>query len=233
MPKNKSSRARQVRRFRHNLLDGAPMRRRKMRVGKISAEERRKGILAAALEAFAEQGFAAARLDDVAEKAGVAKGTLYLYFKDKEALFEALILSAVGPVLARFETLAAQEDISTDRLLAKFLDLFRAEVLETPRKKLLRLIIAEGPYFPKIARFYHRHVVSRGLALLRVIAERAWRRGELRSDALVRFPHLMFAPLLLSVVWDGLFSAFAPLDVKGLLQAHHQLIVASSQKDVP
>jgi AcrR family transcriptional regulator len=232
MPKNISSRARQVRRSRHNVLDGTPSRR-KTRVRKISAEERRQGILAAALEAFAAQGFAAARLDDVAEKAGVAKGTLYLYFKDKEALFEALILSAVAPVLARFETLAAQEDISIDRLLSKFLDLFRAEVLETPRKKLLRLIIAEGPHFPRMARFYHRQVVSRGLALLRVIAERAWRRGELRSDALVRFPHLMFAPLLLSVVWDGLFSAFAPLDVKGLLRAHHQLIVASSQKDVP
>jgi AcrR family transcriptional regulator len=213
------------------VLNGIPLRR-KRRVRKVPTEERRQGILAAALEAFAEQGFAAARLDDVAEKAGVAKGTLYLYFKDKEALFEALIFSAVAPVLARFEVLAAQEDIPTDRLLSKFFELFRTEVLETPRKKLLRLIIAEGPHFPKMARFYHRHVVSRGLAIMRVIAERAWRRGELRSDALVRFPHLMFAPLLLSVVWDGLFSAFAPLDVKGLLRAHQQLIVASSQKDV-
>src|SRR5262249_25606246 len=196
MPKPTSSRARRVRRSRQYVLTDRVPSRRQTRTGKISAEERRQRILAAALEAFAEQGFAAARLDDVAENAGVAKGTLYLYFKDKEALFEALILSAIAPVLARFEALAVQEDVSTERLLAKFLDLFRTEVLETPRKKLLRLIIAEGPRFPKVARFYHRQVVSKGLALLRRIAERAWRRGELRSDALVRFPHLMFAPLL-------------------------------------
>ena len=197
------------------------------------AQARRQAILDAALTVFAAQGFEAARLDDVAARAGVAKGTLYLYFKDKEALFEELVRGAVTPIMERVATAALSPDMKPAQLLAMFFALFQREVLGTKRKLLLRLIIAEGPRFPAIANFYYREVVARGLALMRNVASEAVARGEFSSDAAARFPQLIVAPLLLAVIWDGLFSKIEPLDVAGLLSAHCDLLTAGTGKNAP
>lgn len=194
-------------------------RRRSMPV-----EHRRRHILAAALDVFAKQGFAQARLDDVARQAGIAKGTVYLYFPTKEALFEALIRSAVDPVLARVEGAATQAELPFDAFLDKLFEAFRSEVLGTERKLVLQLLLREGAQFPEVAEFYHREVLSRGLALMRTVAARAVARGDLAGDALARFPHLIMAPLVLSIVWDGLFGLIDPLDVEGLLAAHKDVL---------
>jgi AcrR family transcriptional regulator len=178
------------------------------------------------LSVFAEHGFEAARLDEVAQRAGVAKGTLYLYFQHKEALFEELVRSAVAPVIDTLGKVAADPTIPAGAVLDAFFAAFEREVLGTRRKLLLRLIIAEGPRFPAIAEFYYREVVTRGLALMRTVAERAARNGEFASDAAARFPQLIVAPLLVSVIWDGLFSRIDPLDVGGLLRAHREVLAA-------
>ena len=191
---------------------------------------RRQAILEAALSVFAERGFEAARLDDVAGRAGVAKGTLYLYFRDKQALFEALVRNAVSPIMDEVGKVAAVPDMPAAKALETFFTLFEKEVLGTERKLLLRLIIAEGPRFPAIARFYHREVVSRGLALMRALAERAAKNGEFASDAAARFPQLIVAPLLLAVIWDGLFGKIDPLDVGGLLRAHREALTGKTRK---
>ncbi len=199
--------------------DKAPSRRQQ------ASEQRRRAILDAGLEVFAAHGFAAARLDEVAEKAGVAKGTIYLFFKDKEDLFEQIVLGAIGPVIARLEGVAQQADLPVDVLLTRLFEVFRTEILATKRKEITRLVIAEGGRFPKIAAFYHREVISKGVALMRRVAQRAMERGEMHSDSLARFPHLAFAPLLLAVIWDGVFAKIDPLDVEGLLAAHRELLL--------
>ncbi|HJZ31282.1 MAG TPA: TetR/AcrR family transcriptional regulator [Hyphomicrobiaceae bacterium] len=188
------------------------------------AAARRQAILEAALTEFAARGYEAARLDDVAAAAGVAKGTLYLYFKDKQALFEELVLGALTPIMDRIGAARLSPDIKPLDVIEMFFALFQKEVLGTPRKHLLRLIIAEGPRFPSIAEFYYREVVMRGLALMREIAGAAVARGEFATDAAARFPQLIVAPLLLAVIWDGLFSNIAPLEIDGLLRAHRDLI---------
>ena len=119
------------------------------------------------------------------------------------------------------------------QIVAMFFALFQREVLGTKRKLLLRLIIAEGPRFPAIANFYYREVVARGMALMRTIASEAVARGEFTSDAAARFPQLIVAPLLLAVIWDGLFSKIEPLDVAGLLDAHCDLLTAGTGKGAP
>lgn len=200
------------------------------RTRRIAPEARRQAILAAALAVFAERGFEAARLDDVAARAGVAKGTLYLYFRDKEALFEALVRNAVSPIMEEVGKVAALPDISATKALETFFALFQKEVLGTERKLLLRLIIAEGPRFPAIAQFYYREVVSRGLALMRALAERAAKNGEFATDGPARYPQLVVAPLLLAVVWDGLFGKIDPLDVGGLLRAHREALAGTGRK---
>jgi len=194
-------------------------------------EARRQAILAAALKVFASHGFAAARLDDVAARAGVAKGTLYLYFRNKEALFEALVRHAVSPLLQHMSTVATAPDIAPLEALETFFTLFEKEVLGTERKLLLRLIMAEGPRFPAIAEFYYREVVAHGLRMLRALAERAIQDGAFASDAPARFPQLIVAPLLLAVLWDGLFARIDPLDVGALLRAHRQVLTGTTGKD--
>lgn len=198
--------------------DDASARRR------TDAEARRAAILDAALTVFAAHGFEAARLDDVAAKAGVAKGTLYLYFKDKEALFEAMVRSAVAPVMDNMGAAAAMPGIKPADFLKLFFATFEREVLGTRRKLLLRLIMTEGPRFPRIAEFYYREVVSRGIGMMQAVAQRAVESGDFTSDAAARFPQLIVAPLMLAVIWDGLFGKMHPLDMPKLLDAHLELL---------
>jgi AcrR family transcriptional regulator len=191
----------------------------------MPAADRRQAILDAALDVFSDKGFALARLDDVAVRAGIAKGTIYLHFADKEDLFRTLVTVAAGPVLDRIEQIAAQ-DLPVAPLLDALFRMFRSEVLGTRRKDIMRLVLTEGGRFPEIAALYHREVISRGLPALRKLLARAAERGELASDAPARFPHLVMAPLLVSLVWDRLFSPFEPLDVGALLEAHRSLLLA-------
>ena len=194
-------------------------------LGRRDPEARRQAILEAALAVFTAEGFAAAKLDHVAEKAGVAKGTIYLHFKDKQDLFEQMVREAVSPVIVRLEALAQLPDLPVDMILQGMFNLFRTEVLGTQRKDLLRLVLTEGPRFPAIGAFYHREVVSRGLKLMGELLERAKANGELSADGLVRFPQIIVAPLILAVVWDGLFAAIEPLDVQGMLAVHRELLL--------
>jgi AcrR family transcriptional regulator len=197
-----------------------------------ATDERRRIILAAALEIFSRQGFAAARLDDVASQAGVAKGTLYLYFPNKQTLFEELIRSYVSPL---FDKLAhdTPPSVPPQIFIGQFLEMFRTQVLGTERQRILQLLITEGARFPAIAEFYHREVVSRGIQLVRGVLERAAREGMPSAPALIQYPQLLVAPLIVSVIWDGLFGRMHPLDVEGMLKAHARLLLTSSQEPKP
>ncbi|HKG76053.1 MAG TPA: helix-turn-helix domain-containing protein, partial [Beijerinckiaceae bacterium] len=135
-----------------------------------SEEERQaklQAILDAALDVFAEKGFADTRLDDVAARAGVAKGTIYLYVESKQALFEALVRSGITAPLAAVEAQVLALDATAETMLRMLFAALRREVLQTRRKEIVRLVLAEAHRFPDIAAFYHREVVSRGMALLR------------------------------------------------------------------
>jgi AcrR family transcriptional regulator len=189
---------------------------------------RRDAILAAALEEFSARGFAAARLDDVAARAGVGKGTIYLHFRDKQALFQELVTTMLVPFIANLET-PPPAGLPIRIVLERLIDLFVREVYGTERRKLIRLIMTEGPRFPQLAEFHYHHVVKRALAAMRALLEGALRRGELRNDALVRFPQLVIAPAMMAIVWSGLFDRFAALDVAALMRAHLDLIFGTGE----
>jgi AcrR family transcriptional regulator len=184
--------------------------------------ERRDAILAAALDEFSAQGFAAARLDDVARRAGVAKGTIYLYFRDKEALFQELVRSLLTPVVGSVEALR-DANIPVRMLADRLVDLFVDEIFGTRRRDVIRLMITEGRRFPKLAEFYHREVLSRIMTAMRTLLARAAERGEV-PDTLVQFPQLLAAPGIVAVVWTGLFDKYEPLDVRAMMKAHVELI---------
>ncbi|MEA2994075.1 MAG: hypothetical protein QOD40_2995 [Alphaproteobacteria bacterium] len=189
----------------------------------LQSVKRKEAILAAALEEFSASGFAATRLDDVANRAGVAKGTIYLHFRDKEMLFQELIRAQLSPLVAALEG-APLADLPMRSVAENLIDLFVREIFGTRRKDVLRLIITEGPRFPKLAEFYYREVVERLLGVLRRLAQRAVEKGELPNDSLVRFPQLLGAPGIVAIVWSGLFERWAPLDVQAFMHAYLDLI---------
>jgi AcrR family transcriptional regulator len=187
------------------------------------AAERRQAIIEAALDEFIARGFTATRLDDVAKRAGVAKGTIYLHFKDKESMFEELIRTAIVPVVGR---LHAPPPIggSVRDAVEGFARTFIQEVVSTRRADIVRLIVAEGPRFPAIADFYYREVVSRGLAAMHTLIELGVARGEIQHKDLARFPQILVAPVIVAVIWQSLFSRHAPLDATEMLRVHLDLI---------
>jgi AcrR family transcriptional regulator len=222
MPQNRERRAK-FQANASNRRSGSLVRRR--RAARAAPEERQDHILRAALEVFSEHGFAATRLEDVAHRAGVAKGTLYLYFPDKEALFERMLQSVVALPLARLAALAADETLPPAAAIGHLFAFLQTEVLNTPREKVIRLIISEGPRFPRLAKFYYDEVISKGLASLRAIAGREKGRAGPNIEAVARFPQLLFAPVLTSVVWRSLFSEFEPLDIPALLETYKRILL--------
>lgn len=191
--------------------DGPRWRRRK--------EARPQEILDAALAVFAEKGFAAARLEQVAARAGISKGTLYLYYDGKEALFEAVVRSAIVPRLAGAEETLRDHHGSAAELLAM---LYRhlAEVVADPQVAAIpKLVIAESGNFPELARFYLREVVSRGLRLMAAVLELGQARGEFRPMKPAHATRLMIAPILFLALWRQSLGRheLVPLDGRAFL----------------
>ena len=191
------------------------------------SSERREAILAAALDEFSSRGFEAARLEDVARRAGVAKGTIYLYFRDKENLFQELIRTMLTPLVGTIEAMG-QADVPLPMLADRIVDLFVSQVYETRRKDVVRLMISEGRRFPKLAEFYYREVLSRIIAAMRALLGRAAARGEV-PEGLADFPQIIAAPGLVAIVWSGLFERFEPLDVRKMMKTHFDLLFAQGR----
>jgi len=185
---------------------------------------RREAILAAALDEFSARGFEATRLDDVARRAGIAKGTIYLYFRDKESLFQELVRTMLTPLVGSIEAMG-KADLPLSALAGPIVDLFVREIYETRRKDVIRLMIAEGRRFPKLAEFYYREVLSHIIAAVRGLLARAAARDEV-PQGLVDFPQIIAAPGLLAIVWSGLFEKYEPLDVRAMMQTYVELLLA-------
>src|SRR4051812_49151024 len=186
------------------------------------AAERREAIVAAAMEEFIARGFAATRLDDIAKRAGVAKGTIYLHFKDKESMFEELIRTAIVPLVGRMHSPPPLGGSVRDAIEG-FVRVFVQEIATTKRGDIVRLIVAEGPRFPAIADFYYREVVSKGLAGMKAMIELGIARGEIKQKNLARFPQIVIAPAMIAVIWQSLFAKHAPLDAMEMFRTHLDL----------
>ena len=187
------------------------------------AAGRRQAIIEAALEEFVARGFAATRLDDVAKRAGVAKGTIYLHFEDKEALFQELVRTALVPLIRRLAAPPPAGGSVRDKL-ENFALTFVEEVVATRRGDIVRLIVAEGSRFPSIADFYYREVVSRGMTAMRALIDRGIKSGEIRQQGLADFPQIVIAPAIVAVIWHGLFGKHAPLDANAMFRVQLDLI---------
>src|SRR5690349_22562569 len=184
-------------------------------------------ILDAALAVFAEKGFAATRLDDVAAKAGITKGTIYLYFDSKQALFEALARQSIGAQIDMVTARLAKFPGGSAELLRFVLSTMGSFAITSDRVVLPRLVLAEAANFPQLAEFWRREVVERGIALMSGIIRRGIERGEFRDIDLQHAARLCVAPILVIVLWRTTFARFdaEPYDYQGLIDAHLQTLL--------
>jgi len=165
------------------------------------AEARPADILSAALDAFVENGFTAARLEDIAERAGVSKGTLYLYFESKEALFKAVIRETIVPVVERAEQRVEAFSGSSRDLLVETLRGWWSELSKSRMTGLPKLVLAEATNFPEAARIYFDEVVLRVRALFARILRRGIERGEFRPLDVEYTVRVLMAPVVMAQIW--------------------------------
>jgi len=179
-------------------------------------------IAAAALEVFAERGFAAARLEDVAARAGVSKAALYLYFATKTDLFRAVVAQAVSPRLDQARLLAAVEDQPLDRIVPTLLSLIAAVAQGSHIGGVAKMVIGESRNFPDLAQIWHDQVVSQALGVLTAVVERAQARGEARSGDARLYAFSLVGPMVTGILWREVFVPVggAPLDLADLAQQH-------------
>jgi AcrR family transcriptional regulator len=179
-------------------------------------------IVDAALSVFAESGFAAARLEDIARRAGVAKSSLYLYFETKEELFRAVVHSAISPNIGAIKTAAEAFD-GPFKELAPML-LYRAALSMTSSHvpAVAKMVIGESRNFPDLARIWHDDVVSQVLAILSAIIARGQARGEVKAGDPRLYAFSLVGPLLMGVLFREVFAGVA-LDLPDLqaLAAQH------------
>lgn len=188
-------------------------------------EARPSEILDAALACFAERGFSATRVDDVAARAGVTKGTLYLYFSGKEELLKALVRQSIIPNIERAEALVAEEDEPCAVILQRILQLW-AHAVTAPQSAIPKIMIADAGNFPELARFYLEEVASRGMGVIARLLRKGIERGEFRPLDIDYAVFSIISPMLFAMLWRHSLGRHEErrFDPATLGQAHFDLI---------
>src|SRR6202167_5638014 len=195
-----------------------PRRRRKA--------ERPQEIIEAAFAEFSRNGYATTTLDRIAERAGVTKGTIYVYFASKEHLFISMVQEftkvAHETVQQMYET---HEGSTADLLRAQFSFIYQHIVEDKRRREVVRMLIAEAPRFPELADRYHEEILRPCLDMLRQAIQRGIDRGEIRNTAIINSPQVVIAPIALVDLWMMMFDDRQPLDMKAYFEAHLDLVL--------
>lgn len=173
-------------------------------------EARPQELLAAALDLFVERGYASTRLDDVAARAGVSKGTLYLYFNNKEELFKAVVRENVVPILGEAEGIVEAHEGSSVELFREIILGWWERIGNTKLSGITKLMMAESSNFPEVAQFYHDEVISRGNLMIGRMLERGIKRGEFRDIDVAQAKSVVCAPLIMLMMWKHSFGSCRP-----------------------
>lgn len=192
-------------------------------------------LAAAALELFVERGFAATRLDDVARRAGVSKGTLYLYFDSKEDLFKAVIREGYVTRITEFaERMKAYQGSSAD-LIRELVNSWWEQIGATKLAGITKLMMSEAGNFPELANFYHDEVVVRGTGLFAAAIQRGIATGEFREVELDHAPRIACAPVIMLMLWRNSFDLCGThqMDARAFLDAHTDMLLHALAAEKP
>jgi AcrR family transcriptional regulator len=192
------------------------------------AEDRPREICSAALEVFAEKGFAAAKLDEIARRAGVSKGTLYLYFEDKEQLFRAVVRDTIAPNVETLRTALIQTGLPFAELIRLFVPKFVEMTDRVPIGAVAKMVISESRNFPELAKVWHDEVVSKGLGAVTALIEMAQARGEVRPGVARLHAFTLMGPMMMGVIYRETLEPVGgePLDLGALARQHVETVLA-------
>jgi len=202
------------------VLEARPDTRRRRKA------ERPQEILEAAFTEFSRNGYASTALDQIAERAGVTKGTIYVYFENKEHLFISMVRDVMQAKLdAVHEMFETHEGSTADLLRAQFSFMYQHIVEDKRRREVVRMLIAEAPRFPELADRYHQEILSPCLDMLRQTIQRGVDRGEIKQSPIIDNPQVVIAPIALVDLWIMMFDDRQPLDLKTYFDAHLDLVL--------
>ena len=192
------------------------------------SEERPGEICAAALDLFAEKGFAAARLDEIARRAGVSKGTLYLYFKDKEELFRAVVRNAIAPQFGAMTASLAALDMPFEQIVRMFFTGFAANIGKIPVGPVAKMVIGESRNFPELARVWHDEVASKAIGAMAGLVARAQERGEVRAGDPRLYAFTLMGPMIIGALWMATLAPVGgePIDLAALARQHADAVLS-------
>lgn len=192
-------------------------------------DERRTAFLMAAMDEFFEKGFDAARVDDIAKRAGLSKGTLYLYFKSKEELFQGLIDMAAAPKLEEIETIVSTARSASDAItgILKFAPVM---VRQSIMPRIIKVLIGDGGRFPDVAHTYRQQVIEQVLGLIAGILKRGHDAGEFDVADPDLTARVIIAPIFMSMIWHILFEqdtrdGESLVDLEALFSVHHAMLM--------
>jgi AcrR family transcriptional regulator len=203
-----------------DVLETRPETRRRRKA------ERPQEILEAAFAEFSRNGYAMTTLDRIAERAGVTKGTIYVYFENKEHLFISMVRDVTSTTLDTVHgMLETHEGSTADLLRAQFSFIYQHIVEDKRRREVLRMLIAEAPRFPALADRYHEEILRPCLEMLKQAIQRGMDRGEFRNSSIINSPQVVIAPIALVDLWMMMFDDRQPLDLKAYFDAHLDLVL--------
>jgi AcrR family transcriptional regulator len=200
-------------------------------------EARPTEIVEAAIEVFTEKGFAAARLDDIAARAGVSKGALYLYFANKEELFHAVVTQTISPNVGRVQLLMETFEGHFADLLPVLPRIFSHVADTTPAGAIAKMVVGESRNFPMLARYWHEEAVGPLLALISAKIKQAQDRGEVRDGDPRLFAIQLAGPMVMGLLWRETMVPVgaAPIDFVALGEQHMRTMMRGlmSSEDTP
>jgi len=182
--------------------------------------------LEAAFAEFSRNGYATTTLEQIAERAGVTKGTIYVYFDNKEHLFISMVREAMNEKLEAVQSMFETHAGSTaDLLRAQFSFIYQHIVEDRRRREVVRMLIAEAARFPELADRYHHEILRPCLELLKQAIRRGVDRGEIRNSSIIDTPQVVIAPIALVDLWMMMFDDRHPLDLKAYFDAHLDMVL--------
>ena len=190
-------------------------------------DERPSDIIAAALAVFTEKGFAGARLEEIARRAGISKGTLYLYFETKEDMFRAVVRTVVAPNVVTIQQAIVGADMPFATMVRTLLPRFAQIVTTLPIGAVAKMVIGESRNFPELARVWHDEVILKAIGLIAGVIERAQARGEVRPGDPRTHAFSLMGPMLMGVLWRETFTPIggATLDLPAIARQHAETVL--------
>lgn len=190
-------------------------------------EARPGDIVAAALAVFAEKGFAGARIDEIARRAGVSKGTVYLYFETKDDLFRAVVHDAIIPNIDEIGATALAADLPFPDVLRTLLPRFAELVTTRPIGAVVKMVVGESRNFPELARVWHDEVIAKGIDLISALIRRGQARGEIRPGDPRTYAFSIMGPILIGVLWRETFTPIggAAIDLPAVARQHVETVL--------